>query len=432
MSRYPGFGGTIAGQYSGSLNNDGETLRLHDAIGQVIHEFAYDDGWRSITDGNGFSLTVIDASVNDVNVWCDENSWRASVYLGGSPGGDDSGILPVPGAVVINEVMAHSHGAGPDWIELYNTTGGAIDIGGWYLSDSDSNVGKYRIADDTVMGPGGYLVFYEDANFGDYNDPGCNKVFALSENGDQVVLSSYADANGNVTGYRRVEDFGASESDVSFGRYYKASTDSYNFVAMDSNTPGAANAYPKVGPIVINEIMYHPDWPSGSLYGNDEYEYIELYNMTGSDVNLYDEENIAWKFTDGIEFEFPADANIPAGGYALLVKDPNAFAWRWGGVVPSGVQVFGPYGGSLSNSGEQVELSMPGDLDEFSVRQYIRIDRVNYSNGSHAEDCPGGVDLWPTTADGTSASLGRLLAPLYGNDPANWLGFSPTPGSSNY
>ncbi|MHC4560415.1 MAG: lamin tail domain-containing protein, partial [Planctomycetota bacterium] len=50
----------IAGQYSGRLNNGGEGIRLQDAIGQTILEFRYRDGWRSITDGEGFSLTIID------------------------------------------------------------------------------------------------------------------------------------------------------------------------------------------------------------------------------------------------------------------------------------------------------------------------------------------------------------------------------------
>ncbi|MHC4736243.1 MAG: CotH kinase family protein [Planctomycetota bacterium] len=40
--------------------------------------------------------------------WSRKDSWRASVYRNGSPGWDDSGILPDPGAVVINEVMSHS------------------------------------------------------------------------------------------------------------------------------------------------------------------------------------------------------------------------------------------------------------------------------------------------------------------------------------
>ncbi|HUT29117.1 MAG TPA: lamin tail domain-containing protein, partial [Sedimentisphaerales bacterium] len=228
---------------------------------------------------------------------------------------------------------------------------------------------------------------------------------------------------------RQVEDFGASESDVSFGRYYKASTDNYNFVAMDHNTPGAANANPKVGPVVINEIMYHPDWPANSPYGNESFEYVELYNITGSAVNLFNEQGNSWEFTDGIEFTFPEDMNIPAYGYLLVVKDPAAFSWRYPG-VPAG-KILGPYDGQLSNSGEKLELSMPGDVDMFGTRYYIRIDRVSYSDGSHPEDSPGGVDLWPVEADGGGKSLGRLVPGNYGNDVINWAAKSPSPGAAN-
>src|SRR4030042_4634881 len=35
-------------------------MRLEDASGRTIHDFEYKDGWRSITDGEGFSLTIID------------------------------------------------------------------------------------------------------------------------------------------------------------------------------------------------------------------------------------------------------------------------------------------------------------------------------------------------------------------------------------
>jgi hypothetical protein len=199
---------------------------------------------------------------------------------------------------------------------------------------------------------------------------------------------------------------------------------------MDHNTPWALNSQPKVGPIVINEIMYHPDWPVASPYDNESYEYVELYNISGSDVNLYDEEGVPWKFTDGIDFTFPAEANLPAHGYLLLVKDPAAFAWRYGS-PPAGVQLFGPYDGKLSNGGEKLEMSMPGDVDEFNTRYYIRIDRVNYSDGSHPQDCPGGVDLWPTAPDGTGKSLNRLLPASYGNDVANWYAQTPSPGAAN-
>ena len=417
----------IAGQYSGQLDNSGERITLSDAIGQTILDFRYQDDWYSLTDGVGFSLTIIDPTHFDLSTWNIKKTWRPSVYLDGSPGQDDNGILPNPGDVVINEILAHAHAEASDWIELYNTTDTAIDIGGWFLSDSKDALFKYEIAAGTVIGPYDYLVFYEDQNFGNTDDSGTHTTFALSENGDQLYLSSAE--NGILTGYRAMEDFGASETGVSFGRYYKPDTDNYNFIAMEQNTPGSENAYPKVGPIVISEIMYNPDWPDGGSYTNDQYEYIELQNISAEPVTLYDyDTNEPWKFTDGIEFTFPTDepATIPAGGYLLVVKNPAAFSWRYP-VVPAGI-ILGPYDGSLSNSGESLELSMPGDVDDEGVRHYIRIDRVNYSDGSHPENCPGGIDLWPVESDGRGASLKRKVVTDYGNDPDNWIAALPSPG----
>jgi hypothetical protein len=425
-SRYPNVpqGVDILGPYEGRLANGGEQIRLEDAIGQPIHDFEYKDGWRPITDGDGFSLTVIDPTNSDSNSWGEKDSWRASDYIGGSPG-EDTDVLPNPGAVVINEVLSHSHLA-PDWIELYNTTSTAIDIGGWFLSDNDANLMKYRIPDGTTIAGGGsqkYLVYYEDLHFGDGNNPDCNIPFAFSENGEEVCLSS---AEGYVlTGYREIEDFGASETGVSFGRYFKSSTGNYNFVSMDSNTPGWANDFPQVGPIVISEIMYNPQ------SGNQNEEYIELYNITGQAVTLYDfVEDEPWKFTDGIEFSCPNSlpVAIPAGGYLLVVKNPAAFALRYPSVPLPAERILGPYDGQLRNSGERVELSKPGDVDTQGVRYYIRVDRVNYSDGWHPEDCPGGVDLWPKEADGGGKSLTRINLNTYGNDVINWQASDPSPG----
>ena len=417
----------IAGQYSGKLNNAGERIELEDAIGRTILNFRYEDGWRSLTDGKDFSLTIIDSTNPELSSWGEKDSWRPSAYPGGSPGQDDSSIIPNPGAVVINEVLAHSHAEASDWIELYNTTGTAIDIGGWFLSDSNDNPAKYEIANGTTIGPNGYLVLYEDLNFGNTNDSGAYESFALSENGERLYLSSAQ--NDVLTGYRNVEDFGASETGVSFGRYYKSSTGNYNFVAMSENTPGSANAYPKVGPIVISEIMYNPNWPDGGSYTNDQYEYIELHNISAEPVTLYNYvTGEPWKFTDGIEFTFPADSpvTIPAGGVLLVVNHPAAFSWRYPS-VSAGI-IFGPYDGNLSNAGESLELSMPGDVDKENVRQYIRIDRVNYSDGSHPENCPGGADLWPVEADGAGMALTRKVPNDYGNDPDNWLASATSPG----
>jgi hypothetical protein len=67
---------------------------------------------------------------------------------------------------------------------------------------------------------------------------------------------------------------------------------------------------------------------------------------------------------------------------------------------------------------------MPGDVDGDSIRQYIRVDRVNYSDGIH----PEGDDPWPVEADGRGKSLHRRVADEYGNDVINWEAGDPPPG----
>jgi len=62
-ARY-GSGFSIAGQYTGSLNNGGETLRLEDAVGEKILEFAYNNTWYPITDGLGFSLVIVNENAS--------------------------------------------------------------------------------------------------------------------------------------------------------------------------------------------------------------------------------------------------------------------------------------------------------------------------------------------------------------------------------
>ena len=76
----------IAGQYTGRLANGGERIRLEDAIGQTILDFSYKDGWYDGTDGQGFSLVIIDPFNPDPTSWDDKDSWRAGTNIGGSPG----------------------------------------------------------------------------------------------------------------------------------------------------------------------------------------------------------------------------------------------------------------------------------------------------------------------------------------------------------
>ena len=153
------------------------------------------------------------------------------MHAGGSPGFGDEGQVAELGAVVINELLANSQGVGPDWIELYNTTGQAIDIGGWFLSDDADDLTKYQIAAGTSIPAGGYLVFDENEHFGNPDDPGCKEPFALSRDGETVYLHSGSE--GVLTGYSEQQKFEASDPGVSLGRHHK-STGGYDFVALAS------------------------------------------------------------------------------------------------------------------------------------------------------------------------------------------------------
>ncbi len=53
INRY-GSGLSIAGQYTGRLDNGGERIKFKDAVGLEIQDFSYDDDWHELTDGFDF------------------------------------------------------------------------------------------------------------------------------------------------------------------------------------------------------------------------------------------------------------------------------------------------------------------------------------------------------------------------------------------
>ncbi|MGA0844896.1 MAG: lamin tail domain-containing protein [Luteolibacter sp.] len=316
-----------------------------------------------------------------------------------------------PNVIVINELLSSSPGIGGDWIELHNNGDVPIDISGWYLSANALDLKKYRIANGTVLAGGGYIVYGENTHFGaGSGDPGSITPFALNGNGETVFV--YKPAEGLDLEYLESEDFGAAEPGVTLGRLFKPSTGTYNFVAMKEPTPGASNSLPKIGPIVISEIMYHPA-------GSSDSEYLELLNISPSPVTLYDaSKGAAWAITNGIDFSFPSSPPVvmQPGERLILTRSVSAFAAEFG--APIGTKIFQWSTGGLSNSGETIELGMPGDLDSQLVRQFIRVDRVVYSD----------TTPWPTSADGAGPALERINPYLYGNDHLNWSSQLASPG----
>ncbi|HEV8605306.1 MAG TPA: lamin tail domain-containing protein [Tepidisphaeraceae bacterium] len=395
-SRYDTTGMKIAPLgYTGLLDNGGEQLILKDGLGQTILNFTYDDAWYPTTDGGDFTLQIIDP-LAATGTWNNSTAWRASLYVDGTPGADEETLAQ--GSVVINEVLNNSELAG-DWIELYNTTGFPINIGGWYISDMPSQPAKFRIPSGTTIPANGYLVFTELEDFNNAADPGALVPFAFNDSGDDAVISS-ANSFGVISGYDHEIHFDASDPQVTLGRYTNSGGSA--FAATSSPTPGAANSAPRVGPIIINEIMYNPP------LGGDEF--VELLNITNAAVDLFDPANPAntWKFTRGLTFSFPQGVSVPAGGYMLLVAiDPATFRSKYS--IPISVPIY-QYTGLLDNNGETLSLGKPTTPEIDLTVPYIEIDRVDYDN----------VAPWPTTPAGGGASLGKTSPVLYGNDPVSW------------
>ena len=79
----------VFGPYDGQLSNSGEKIKLEDSANSTILEFTYGDNWYDSTDGEGFSLTMVDPVGSDRNQWDNKESWRPSINFDGSPGWDD-------------------------------------------------------------------------------------------------------------------------------------------------------------------------------------------------------------------------------------------------------------------------------------------------------------------------------------------------------
>jgi hypothetical protein len=409
-SRYPGI--HFDGVYTNKLSNGGESLALIHASGDLLASATFGDQppWPQSADGAGFSLVLRNPNANPDPA--NPENWRASFRAGGSPGADDPTANVAP--AWITEVLTHTDPPDLDAIEVFNPNAASIDLSGWYLTDDRNNPKKFKIPGGTTVPAGGFVVFTE----ADFNpQPGVSPSFTLNSHGEEVYLFS-ADSSGNLTGFSDGFSFGAAENGVTFGRYV-TSIGTVAYPPQASRTLGSANSGPKVGPVVFNEIQYHP-------FPGDE-EFIELKNTAGSPVPLYDPANTTnhWKIS-GIDFEFPPGAEIPPNGLALVVPtDPVQFRLRNG--VPSTVPIFGPYNGALEDNGELIELKRPDhpdvDLGGVVFVPYLVVDSVRYNDKAP----------WPLEPAGQGPSLERINPGSFGDDPVNWRasGDAASPGVEN-
>ena len=413
---------TVSGTWSGGLGNDGEVIILQDPSGQEVFQFEYDNvnDWPEEADGLGSSLELKDpaeyallsTTADRNNHLGDGDNWRASADYHGNPGRDGAKATQ---SVVINEILSNTDGVVTDTVEIYNPTSNDIDIGGWYMSDSTTFT-KYRIPEGTQVAAGGYATF-DESHFnpnGDWNPSAgtaTSTEFSFSgSKGDQIYLIQ-ADASGNLLRLIDHVEFGATLSGESFGRW--PDEEGY-FTPMTTFTPGAANSGPRVGPVVITELMYN----AGSASNADDLEFIEIYTNGSATESL---EN--WTIANGVSYTFPLGTTINSGDYLIVVgfaptdgTKLATFRAKYG--LDNSVTPLGPWSGSLSNRGETLLLQRSdtnGDLltdNNTGNTSYplVTEDEVTYSDRGD----------WPSRADGTGLTLSKKNFTSWGNMGDNW------------
>ena len=150
--------------------------------------------------------------------------------------------------------------------------------------------------------------------------------------------------------------------------------------------------------VTFQEIHYNPPV-------SQDAEWIELHNQMAVNVDIS-----GWKLANGVDFTFPQGTIIQAGTNLIIAKLPAHPSL----VGISGV--LGPYTGSLSNSGETIELRN---------RSNRLMDRLSY----------GDSGSWPLAADGLGATLAKKRPGLASEPAENWRAsqqIGGTPQQTNF
>jgi hypothetical protein len=180
--------------------------------------------------------------------------------------------------VRINEWMADNlttladpaDGKYEDWFELYNPATNAVDLNGYFLSDTTTNTTQWEIPAGTTIPARGYLLVWADGDTGQ-NNPGRADIhasFSLAKGGEAIGLFAPDGAVIDAVG------FGAQTTDVSQGRFPDGTASIY---FMTNTTPRSANVIPAPNTAPTLGLLADQTLNEGSLL---------IVQCVASDTNL--------------------------------------------------------------------------------------------------------------------------------------------------
>ncbi len=205
-----------------------------------------------------------------------------------------------------------------EYVELRNTNRFAVDLSGWTLSGAVS----FTFKPGTVMPSGGSLYVSPDVK------AFRNRATAPSGKQGRFVQGPY---QGRLSA--RGETLVLSDN-------CRRVVDKLNWAPQPTVAQQALR---------ITEIMYHPPPGDGAPFTPEDFEFLELKNISNTELDL-----TGVKLTAGVAFDFATASSrrLPAGASGVLVKNLAAFQSRYGSSIP----VLGVYQGSLSNEGDTLRL----------------------------------------------------------------------------
>jgi hypothetical protein len=280
--------------------------------------------------------------------------------------GPEPGVCTERVPVRLSEAYLRVNGGEDRWIELENRGTGAVNLGGYYLTNEAANLTKFQIPSASIPGQG--FLTYTEAQLGF-----SLQVAPPGEDGDRLFIALVEPGGRVVDAFNFEPEFeGYSEARVD--------GDDRAFSPAADPTRGAANQVSVTTDIVINEVMYHP------IDNDDRKEYVELYNRGPVALDL-----TGYAMSDGINFAIPDGTVIASGDYLVIARDPVLIRNIYG--LPAG-KVLGPENtpealdafGRLRDQGERLTLTDPLGRT---------VDTIRVHDGGE----------WPRWADGLGSSV---------------------------
>ncbi|MCD6345867.1 MAG: CotH kinase family protein, partial [Bacteroidales bacterium] len=162
-----------------------------------------------------------------------------------------------------------------DWVELYNPDNEVVDLSGYLFSDSEKDLAKWIVPDNTIIQPNSFLLI-----FADKLNVRLHTSFGLAREGEVLILS-------NSYGVRQdYYAYGAQKPDVSMGR---DPDDLLTWLYYTHPTPGAPNGTDgllrpvKLTPFELStDAGFYAESVTVTLTTSVDYPGIVHYSLDGS------------------------------------------------------------------------------------------------------------------------------------------------------